>query len=285
MKKEELLDILTHDRKTPIKLRRRAILKRVFAFLAVGLGLLLIISLIKFLVLGVTLQSSKMNYREFLLIVGWFISIIGLIISDSYNPLTKIKGFNNQFFVLIELVISEIESKKRTRFNLNELIMLFKRYLHNMNDHAKSLYIFESSDISSVTSRLSNIPYSKFHSLIDNNQEQILAFFKSLNSQYENKINDRAVVEKEYAILLDYINQINNYTPVNPDKMKWISEIFEFLKRKKKGILISLIVFFAIVGILLDLLGVSDLKYVKYFAYITGAIGLILSVLSSKDKE
>ncbi|WP_025844713.1 hypothetical protein [Paenibacillus ehimensis] len=285
MKREELLEILTKDRNVAAKLRRRAVFKRILLWIMIVFGLLMFIALIQTLYWGILLKNENTDYWSMIFLGVWFISLIGLVFSDSYNPLSKVGNFNNQFFVLIELVISEIEKNKRLSYNLNELIMLFKMYLYKMNDHAKSLYVFESNEATSITSKLSNIPNSKFRSVVEYNKDLILGFFKSLNSLYECKINERSYNENEYDLLVKYIDQINNYEPIRPSKTKRNFQLLETLQRKKKSVLISIIVIFGLVGLVLKFLGMNDSKYIDYFVYIIGVISVILGVLSLKDKE
>ncbi|WP_054942596.1 hypothetical protein [Paenibacillus ihuae] len=285
MKRVEFLEILTRDRKIAAKLRRRAISKRIVAIAMILLGLLVIYTLIQSLYWGVFLGNDKKNYWGMIFIGGWFISIIGLVITDSYNPLSRLGNFNNQFFVLIELVISEIEKNKRLSYKFNELLLLFKRYLYKMDTHAKSLYIFESNEITLVTSKLANIPSSKFRSIIEHNKDLSLGFFTSLNSLYECKINERPYNENEYELLVQYIDQINNYEPVKPSKAKRNFQLLEIIQRKKKIVIISLIVIFGLFGLALKLLGMSDSKYIDFFMYTITIISAILTVLSLRDKD
>ncbi|UNK18425.1 hypothetical protein MNQ98_29185 [Paenibacillus sp. N3/727] len=285
MKKEELFEILTKDKNIVEKLHRRAVYKRVFALLMLIFSLLVLTTLIQTMYWGIFLDSDKKNYWGMTFMGIWIITIFGLVMSDSYNPLSKVGKFNNQFFVLIEVLISEIEKSKRLSYNVNEQMLLFKRYLHKMNEHAKSLYIFENSEIASITSKLSSIPNNKLRNMSEYNKDIILKFLKSLNILYECKMNERPYNEQEYQFLINNIKVINNFEPARVSTNKRGFQILEILQKNKKTGLISTIVVFGLFGLTLKLMGANDSNYIDYFMYSITIVSAILTVLSLKDKE
>ncbi|WP_315792334.1 hypothetical protein [Paenibacillus sp. BIC5C1] len=285
MKRLEFLDILTRDRNLPKSLRRRTNLKRLSLLLMLLFTLLMILMLFRSLYVNIFGNIDKMSYWSLSIIGGWLLSIIGVVWSDSYNPISKVGKFNNQLFVLIELLILEIEKSKTGSYHLTELTLLFKRYLYRMSVHANSIYVFENDEISSNISKLADISSNKLRNVTDKKVSvSVLNFYKTLNNIYESKINERHVDKDEFSMLLKYVDEINHYKP-EPNKSNLYLKSIEFLQRNKKKVLISCIIVFGLIGLILKLLGMNDSKYIEYFLYSTTIIGLILGALSLKEND
>lgn len=282
MRRSEFLDILTRDRNLPKSLRRRTNLKRLSLILMVLFTLLMILMLFQSLYLNLFGNINKMSHWSLSIIGGWLLSIIGIVWSDSYNPISKVGKFNNQLFVIIELLISEIEKSKTGSYHLTELTLLFKRYLYRMSVHANSIYVFENDEISSKISKLAelaDISSNKLRNVTDK-KVLVLNFYNMLNNIYESKINERHVDKDEFSVLLKYVDDINHYKP-EPDKSNLYLKSIEFLQRNKKKVLIFCILVFGLIGLILKLLGMN----IDYFLYATTIISLILGALSLKEND
>lgn len=232
MKRSEFLDILTRDKNLSKSLRRRTILKRLSVILMFLFSLLMVFMLFRSLYLNIFIKMDKMSYWSLTIIGGWLLSIIGVVWSDSYNPISKVGKFNNQLFVLIELLILEIEKSKTGSFHLTELTLLFKRYLHKMFVHANSVYVFENDEISSNITKLADISSNKLRD-VTHSKVSILKFYKMLNNIYESKINERHIHKDEFTKLLKYVDEINRYKS-EPNQSNLHLKSIEFLQRNKR---------------------------------------------------
>lgn len=279
MQRDELLEILTKDRKIAMKLRRRAIFKRIFALITIIFGLLMIGTLIQTLYWDIFLDSDKNNFLGMAFLGVQIVSVFGLALSDSYNPLLKTGKFNYQFFILIELIISEMENGKRSSYFLSELILLLKRYLDKIYSHATSLYVFESDEITLIASKLSGISSSNLRNLVVHNNDLLLSFFKYLNNLYECKINDRPYNDADYNSFIKCIDELNSYEAVKPNATKKGFQLRKFIQRHKKALLIGLIIIFGSWSVLANLLGIGNSILIEIFTI----IGVILGVLALKD--
>lgn len=279
MKNEEYLQALMKDRNILKRLHRKAMLKWFSLAILLISTCLFIFTLFQSFYWQLFLGNNKTNFLGFISLGLYILSILLLVIFDTYNPISKVGNFNSQFFLLLNLIVEELKHSDHLSIYLVELIEYLNRYTNQMNIYANSLYIFDNKENKEIISNLRNIVNKKFYTLFYHDKALLINFLKSINNLYEYKLNDKTADNEMFASLLQSIDKLNNYEFAKPNTVvvKEPIQLNRLISNKKFIIIISISLF--LICLYGTYLMITGSKYANNISSIFTGIGTSLSLI------